>query len=197
MGKKFMNNIQKVGNDDPFSGKQLYILNGSSVSVDNNKKEFNITGNLNSDSFNYDKINLEISLVDNSEEITKTISCIPTKIGTKKHNLQCNTKNEMYGTLNSAFANLENENLFVEIIDKKDLNFQEENIKLISYKKSSGGLSTGVIIAIIIPCIIVLLAVIGVAIYFIRKRSIKSRIQNNPAIVPNTSSSYVSEGINN
>ena len=99
--------------------------------------------------------------------------------------------------LNNAFANLENENLFVEIIDKKDLNFQEENIKLKSYKKSSGGLSTGVIIAIIISCVVIPLAEIGVGIYFIRKRSIKSRIQNNPIIVPNTYSSYVSEGINN
>ena len=197
IGMKFMNNIQNVGNEDPFSGKQLYTLNSSSVSVDNDKNEFNITGNINNDTFNYDKINLEISLTDNSEEITKNISCIPTKIDTKIYNLQCNTKNEMHGTLNNAFANLEDGNLFVEINDNKNISFQEKIIKIRNNKKSSGGLSTGGIIAIIIPSIALLFATIGVIIYFMRKRNIETGTQNNSSIVPNTKSSYVNQGINN
>ena len=152
----------------------------------------NLTLNL-----NYDKINLEISLTDNSEEITKNISCIPTKIDTKIYNLQCNTKNEMHGTLNNAFANLEDGNLFVEINDNKNISFQEKIIKIRNNKKSSGGLSTGGIIAIIIPSIALLFATIGVIIYFMRKRNIETGTQNNSSIVPNTKSSYVNQGINN
>ena len=108
-----MNKIQEIGNEDPFN-KKLYLLNSTSITVNNDNNEFNIIVKIKNDiNINYKKINLEISLLENSVEKLSNISCIPTKIGAV-YNLQCNTHNEMSGILNSAFANLGNENLIVE-----------------------------------------------------------------------------------
>ena len=125
-----MNQIQEIGSEDPFN-KRLYLLNSSLITVDNDNNEFNITGEINDDTnFNYKKIDLEISLLENSIEKLSNISCIPSKEETK-YTLKCNTKNEMNGVINTAFANLGNENLLVEISDsvKKSINFQEKKRK--------------------------------------------------------------------
>ena len=192
-----MNKIQEIGNEDPFN-KKLYLLNSTSIIVNNDNNEFNITGEIKDDTnFNYEKINLEISLIENSVEKLSNISCIPTKIGTA-YNLQCNTNNKMSGVLNSAFANLGNENLIVEISDsvKKNINFKEK-IKEIkrNYYKSSGGLSTGVIIGIIIPILLILIATVSVAIYCYRKRKMNSANQGDSSIIPNNTSSAVNQMI--
>jgi len=197
MGIKYMNKIQEIGNEDPFN-KKLYLLNSTSIIVNNDKNEFNITGEIKDDTnFNYEKINLEISLIENSEEKLSNVSCIPTKIG-EVYNLHCNTNNEMSGVLNSAFANLGNENLIVEISDsvKKNINFKEK-IKEIkrNYYESSGRLSTGVIIAIVIPIVVILIATVSVAIYCYRKRKMNSANQGDSSIIPNNTSSAVNQMI--
>ena len=166
--------------------------------MDNDNNEFNITGEIKDDTnFNYEKINLEISLLENSVEKLSNVSCIPTKIGAV-YNLQCNTNNEMSGVLNSAFANLGNENLIVEISDsvKKNINFKKKiKERKGKYYKSSGGLSTGVIIAIVIPIVVILIATLSVAIYCYRKRKINSANQGDSSIIPNNSSSAVNQMI--
>ncbi len=104
----------------------------------------------------------------------------------------------MSGVLNSAFANLGNENLIVEISDsvKKNINFKEK-IKEIkrNYYKSSGRLSTGAIIAIVVPIVVILIATVSVAIYCYRKRKINSANQGDSSIIPNNSSSAVNQMI--
>jgi len=93
MGLKYMNKIQEIGNEDPFN-KKLYLLNSTSITVNNDNNEFNITGEIKDDNnFNYEKINLEISLIENSEEKLSNVSCIPTK---KENN----------GLINKWFCNL-------------------------------------------------------------------------------------------
>ena len=94
----------------------------------------------------------------------------------------------MVGVLNSAFANLGNENLIVEISDsaKTNINFKEKYLKT-DYRKSSGGLSTGTIIAIIVPIAVVLIASVLIIIYCYKKNKINSTNIGDPS-VPNNSS---------
>ena len=172
-----INNIQNVGDQDPFDGKVLYILDQSEINVNNNTNELNITGIMNDNKFEYNKLNLDMALTENSLEKTESITCTSTKQN-NKYNLQCNTKNEMSGKLNSAFSNLGNANLIVNIPEqnKKEINFSKLSSETSSYRfyrKKSGGLSAGKIVAIIIPCVIVLISIIGLSIYFYKKKSEK------------------------
>ena len=190
MAVKYMNKIQEIGNEDPFN-KKLYLLNTSSITVDNNNNEFNIIGEI-KDNFNYNKINLEISLLKNSIEELSNITCISTK-KENKYNLQCNTNNEMNGLLNSAFANLGSQNLMVEISDsvKKNINFEEKiqnSNEYIKFKKNNnGGISVGVIIAIIIPVVLIVIASIIIIIYCYKKKKM-NQINKQVSISPNGSS---------
>ena len=181
-----INNIQNVGDQDPFDGKALYILDQSEINADNNTNELNITGIMNDNKFEYNKLNLDMALTENSLEKTESITCTSTKQN-NKYNLQCNTKNEMSGKLNSAFSNLGNANLIVNIPEqnKKEINFSKLSSETFSnrfFRKKSGGLSAGKIVAIIIPCVIVLISAIGLSIYFYKKKS-KIPVENSSTII--------------
>ena len=52
---KYMNNLQNVGNGDLFN-KKVYILNQSTVSINNGNWIFDITGVMNDQTFNYSRI---------------------------------------------------------------------------------------------------------------------------------------------
>ena len=181
-----INNIQNVGDQDPFDGKALYILDQSEINVNNDINELNLTGIMNNNKFEYDKINLDMALTENSLEKTESITCTTTKQN-NKYNLQCNTKNEMSGKLNSAYSNLGNANLIVNIPEqnKKEINFSKLSSETSShrfFRKKSGGLSAGKIVAIIIPCVIVLISAIGLSIYFYKKKS-KIPVENSSTII--------------
>ena len=97
----------------------------------------------------------------------------------------------MSGFIKSGFADLDNANLLVQIpeSEQKEIDFQEkiEQVKNINYKKSSGGLSSGIIAVIIISCLLVLIAAAVLGIYFLRKKKIKPVNQGNISIAPNPS----------
>ena len=166
-----------------------YILQEATIKVDNENNIFNITGYLDDDNFNHKEIILEMTLLDNSEKKSENITCNPIKGEKGLLTLQCNTKKELKGILDNAFANLENENLMISLpdsekIEKNKIIFEEKISPYNTYgynKKSSGGLSTGGIIAIIIPCVIVLILATGM-IYF-RKKNIKPSDAN---YIPNS-----------
>ena len=124
---KYINNLQNIGDSDPFE-KKLFILKNSKVVVDNDNNEFNITGNISDNGFNYKSINLDLTLLENSNEENANISCIHIDEGENIFTLKCNTDNEMKGQLTGAFSNLGNENLLVNFLDadkNAELNFKE------------------------------------------------------------------------
>ena len=171
---KYINNLQNVGYSDQFE-KKLYILDNSKVVVDNDKNEFNITGNIDGSGFNYKNSNLELTLLENSNEKNENISCISIDSGENKYTLKCNTDNEMKGQLTGAFSNLGNENLIVNFLgsEKPELNFESQVPKtpiILHPKSSSGGISTGGIIAIIIPCVVVLIIVAGILLFLAKRK---------------------------
>ena len=184
--------MQNVGDFDPFE-KKLYILNNSEVEVNNDNNEFNITGNISDNEFNYKSLNLELTLLENSIEKNDNISCIPIDEGENILTLKCNTDNEMAGQIISAFSNLGNENLLVNFLgpgNKTELNFGKKvpNIPLnrySKYSKSNGGISTGGILAIILPCIAILIIVSGIVILYMKK---KPKINENMTIISKISS---------
>ena len=189
---KYINNLQKVGDSDLFE-KKLYILDNSEVEIDNNINEFNITGNVSDNGFNYTNLNLELTLLENSNEKNENISCISIDEGENIFTLKCNTDNEMKGLLTGAFSNLGNENLLVNFLgsgNNTELNF-EQKLPNISknfyniYKKSSGGISTGGILAIIIPCIAIFIIVSVIVILNLKK---KTNINENMTIISKMSS---------
>ena len=193
MALKYINNLQKVGDSDPFE-KKLYILDNLKVVVDNDINEFNITGNISDNGFNYKNLNLELTLLENSNEKNENISCISIDEGESIFTLKCNTDNEMKGLLTGAFSNLGNENLLVNFLgsgNNTELNF-EQKLPNISknfyniYKKSSGGISTGGILAIIIPCIAIFIIVSVIVILNLKK---KTNINENMTIISKVSSS--------
>lgn len=83
----------------------------------------------------------------------------------------------MTKNLNNTVGTLNNKNTTYVLLFKQDgnttMNYENNpslNQAYIPKKKSSSGLSTGAIIAIIIPCIVALLAVVGLA-FFLAKSS--------------------------
>ena len=159
LATKFMDNLQNVGDKDPFKNKKLYILNDSILIVDTENNEFNITGKINNKDFNYEKINLTISLYDNSNEKTKNIPCEVIKINDEDINLLCTSKEKLNGKIDGSFSDLGDNNLIINLKEgqNEDINFTSNKIEENYYIKKSNGISTGGIIAIIIPSILVLI----------------------------------------
>ena len=167
---KQMKNLQKIGNEDLFS-KKLYILNNSTTVVNNDENIFNITGYIEDNDFNYSKLNLEISLLNNSDEKLENILCDSFKVNEGIYTLKCSTEKAMIGQINSGFSNLGKDNLIIYFLEgeKKNLNFG-----IIQKNSSSGGLSTGGIVAIFISLVIFIGIVAGLIIFFFKKKKSKS-----------------------
>ena len=170
IGSKYINNVQEVGDSDPFE-KKLYILDNSKVVVDRYNNEFNITGHIKESGFNYTNFNLELTLSTFSKEQNENVSCISIDEGENKYTLKCSTENDLKGHLKSAFSNLENGNLLVNFLGsakRVNLNF-DKTPNFVIRNKSSGGISTGGIIAIIVSCVIILIAVTLIVIFGLKR----------------------------
>ena len=186
IGSKYINNVQEVGDSDPFE-KKLYILDNSKVVVDRYNNEFNITGSMKESGFNYTNFNLELTLSTFSKEQNENVSCISIDEGENKYTLKCSTENDLKGHLKSAFSDLENGNLLVNFLGsakRVNLNF-DKTPNLAIKNKSSGGLSTGGIIAIIVSCVIILIAVTLIVIFGLKR---KPRVREEFNTVSNVSS---------
>ena len=195
IGLNYINNIQSIGDQDPFDNKKLYILDQSEIIINNNNNnnnnQLNIVGYMNEKNFEYSQFNLDMVMTQNSKEKIENIICTSSKQN-DKYNLQCTTKNELIGKLNSAYSNLENANLIVNIPEqnKKSIYFKEiipETNKYQFYRKNSGGLSGGLIALIVIVCSLVSIAIITIVICLNKRRSLKNE-QNTDIININSGS---------
>jgi len=177
IGIKYLHNIQDVGKQDLFDNKMLYILNQTELIIDNNKNQLNINGYMNDNSFTYNNFNLDIVLTYYFEEKIANISCNATIMQiTNKCYFECGTKNEITGSLGSAYSNLGDANLIVSIPQQNDnyINFKE---KRTNYNSDGYGtekdskLSGGIIALIVIACVFGFIIIIVVVIYCYKKRS--------------------------
>ena len=183
LATQFMDNLQNVGDKDSFENKQLFILNNSTLEVDSLNNTFNVTGKINNNNFNYENIDLTISLSDNSNEKTKNIPCNVTKINSEDINLQCTYKGKLNGKIDGSFADLGNQNLVINLKEGEngDIIFLS-NSKNIGYRKKSSGLSTGGIIAILIPSLLVLIIASIITIIKLKPKFQNKENSNNSTI---------------
>ena len=184
-----MKHLQNIGNEDYFS-KKLYLLNNAKTEVDDDERIFNLTGYIEDDDFHYNTINLEISLLNNSEEVKlENISCDSIKINNTIYTLKCSTNKSMTGYLDSGFSNLGDANLIINFLDgeKKNLNFVGISKPTVQ-NTSSSGLSTGAIVAIVISLVAFVILIIAGLIIFIaikRKKLLKGTITEKTKSINN------------
>jgi hypothetical protein len=139
-------------------GKEL--LEMKNCEITNKEKNITIKGEIDNAS-KPDKPNL--LLVKDTE--IKKIDCEYKHLGGKQYELVCFPKTSINSNLHRTIGRYnDTSNIILSFGDTNTkLNFTQPINDVFMRKKSSGGLSTGAIIGIIIPCLAVLLAVAGVA----------------------------------
>ena len=188
LAKKYMENIQDVGDTDKFN-KTLFILDNSTIKTDNDNHIFNITGVIDDKDFNYKNLELTAGFISSDNQyIEKNIPCDVINMNENYYTLKCNTKDSINGTLDGAFSDLGNENLIVNLVDNSNqINFTESNNFNLNriYNSKSSGLSAGGIVGIIIAC----LAVVAISISIILCLKRKPNINQDTSTIVNINSS--------
>ena len=157
---KYMDNLQNIKDGDLFN-KKVYILDKSILSIDNENRQFDITGIMSDNRFNYDKFNLTIAILSsNSQERIENVSCIMEKLNEENYTLHCVSGDEISGELESAASDLGKDILVVNILkssnnaNNTDDDFNSNIINNIHNKKEKG-LSAGGIVAIVLVLLFV------------------------------------------
>ena len=217
LADKYTNKLQEVGDKDLFDGKNNYILDNSTISIDADKREFDILGDLDKENFNHNSLKLNVSLKSSENQTEKEISCNVIKNSDNTTKLNCKVDTEELDTnLDGAYSLMEKDNLFISLkngengniqFEKKinDSNNTDTNITNTDnntdntdtnnnnegrkyYRKSNSGLSTGAIIGITIASVAVAAAIAITLALCLRKRTV-SPITANSTVVANMNSS--------
>jgi hypothetical protein len=156
---KYMDNLQNIKSGDLFN-KKVYILDKSLISIDNENRQFDITGIMSDNRFNYDKLNLTIAfLSSNSQERIEDVSCIVEKLNEKNYTLHCVSRDEISGKLQSAASDLGKDILVVNILKSSNNanNTNDFNSIIINniHNKKEKGLSAAGIVAIVLVLLFV------------------------------------------
>ena len=183
---KYRDNLQNVGDNNIFN-KKLYIMDNSVLNIQNSNNEFNITGIINDNSFNYTNLNLTI----NSESAKENVVNIPCNVINNKDNnytIQCKYNHILISELEGAFSDLGNENLIVNFNDNsnKTIEFAEKEEILTLHKftanEKNKGLKAGGIIAIIVSCCVALIIILALFLLLKKKPAV------NPSVFEQQSS---------
>ena len=175
----YKNNMENAQGD--IFNKPLFILENSVVN--NNEKEFNITGNLIGDNFNYNnKLVFQFHSDKNNSEIT-SINCSMIKSNEKEYILKCVPDSPINSKIVDGYSDLGDGHLILKFMNddnkiempptKPDEN---KNITNIYFRKKNKGLSTGEIIAIIISCCVVLLVVVIMVTIFRKPKNLVEKV---------------------
>ena len=181
IAKLFMENLQEANDNYGnllSSENTVYILDNSTL-YQNETSHFGIYGILNGEKPKTITKNKNLTLMANiefeSENKTKEINCTVTDIKNDNYTLTCEATENLKYYFQSALSVIDDGLLLINFDVYKNENnliLDTENDKEISnfrfnYNKSKG-LNGGTIVAIILPCIVVLAAVIGI-IYYLKK----------------------------
>jgi hypothetical protein len=129
-----LDNLQNIENGDLFN-KNVYILDQSIISINNENRTVDIIGVMNDATFNYSRINLTIALLSsNSQEKIENISCTAEKLYKENVSLNCFVENEMSGELESAASDLGKDILAVNLLNTSNIkiHFASKNINFLS-----------------------------------------------------------------
>ena len=172
---KFTQNLNNVALD--LLEKNQIIMNN--CSIEKNDYEIKIQGNAEREIPNQSNPSLYV-VTENNE--LKKISCkykrLNNDINTYTYQLICNPENSLKAKLNNTYGRINDDNYIM-------LNFENNNDEVNCIKsggyfpiKSSGGLSAGGIVAIILPCVAALIAVAALAFLLGRKTVTPPPMQN-------------------
>ena len=170
---------------------EIILLNDSILTQYDDS--FVINGKINN--LKYDFNNIILPVYENGTGNEKNCSCITTNKEANNYKIECNTKESFIGSVNNTLGLIQDSNgkyLLISIksgnndllkLGNKNKNGNEnengnetQDFTINRYynnKKSSGGLSTGAIIAIIIPCILALIIFLSVLIMMNRGKFVK------------------------
>jgi len=175
IARMFMNNLQDI--DDKYDNLEnsfVYILDHSLY----NKYStyiYNITGIIDQEpksKLENKNINLMINL-ESESKITTESDCIIDKINESSYSLNCELKDNINGDLQSAISFINDEEILLVNFDSGysiiTTNNPYENY--FSKKTSSNDFNSGKIVAIILPIVLVLGAIIGIIIYLKNKKN--------------------------
>ena len=183
-----MNNLQDIKEDDIFD-KDLYILDNATMIIDD--KELNITGTINDNNFSCDNVYLLLNTEDSDKP--KNISCKVIKLNEENYTLQCDTKGETNFETDSAsaFADLGNANLLINIIDTKNGTLYEdkdpnngnkdgngdnngnEEVKLNFKYRKGKKLGTGGVVGIVLGSLAAVIITIGLIVCINKKTPVQ------------------------
>ena len=191
------NNINnEEGNKISTSTNDFGILKKAEI-VNNTPNKYEIKGYLEDDT---GFISKNIKLISSKNGVIKVLPCQGKERQNKDDNnnyiLECISNETLNLDLDNSFYSLEgenneNKNLLVQLAPGKTTSPKVAYNFYSKMKRKKGGLSTGGIIAIIIPCIIVLIGVMAL-IYFLRKHQFSpSKDANQNVTVGITSSESV------
>ena len=184
LASEYISNLQNIQNidsyDDLFNNGTIFILENPNL-VQNGRK-FNISGEINDDP--QLPIGKKITLLVKKEQTKDEINCNIADNETTKYTLNCQIVNNTinYDLKNSMSAidngilmiNFEDDN---SIINKTDIDKSTRRY----YSKSSSGISSGAIVAIIL-CSILALASVFAIIYCLKKNNTKRTDYKNESI---------------
>ena len=149
------NNIQKQNNILFPENNEVLILSNSSISTLENK--IIIIEDKNNSVLDNISETCNLLIVENNE--LKTLNpCELTKISESKYSINCNTLMSLNKNLkgNKIIIGDEQKTLLIKLTSENNMLISPNRV---NNKKKSGGLSTGGIVAIIIPVVLVLIAV--------------------------------------
>ena len=173
-------NLQNVKGD--IFNKQIFFLENSIVN--NNNKEFNITGTLNEGQFNnYNQLLLQFHSIDkNNKNEIRNSNCRIIKLNNNKFLLNCIPDNPIIINILDGYSDLGDSHLFIDFKNKENLilmNNQDTNKESGNKNKDSSS-STGVIIVIVVTIAVIIIFAIIITIFICREK--KNNIQNESSI---------------
>ena len=172
LAKKYMDTLQDI--DDRFDNLEnciVYILEHS-VYNKYSTYNYNITGIIDQEKkskLEGKNINLTINLEEN--EISTESPCTIFKNNETSYSLDCELKENIIVDLDSAISFINEEEILLISFDNGNSTLEINTPHNKYFSKNSKGLKSGEIFAIILPIAFVLIAIIGLVIYFKNKKN--------------------------
>ena len=193
---KTMDNIQNEK-----GVKKFFVLQNSTKIQEENK--FKISGKIDTpdEDLHNSKFNLNVNEYGNIRQIPCTLYSKKNN-GKNNYELECTPQYSIYASLNNSDGNIkEDKYLVVSMMDENDYiyyNFPNNNYR--SKKSSSRGLSGGTIAAIVISCVVAVVAIAIIAVLFNKPKSVSHSQTQSQSLPDNQKSSlkmYESDISNN
>ena len=183
LARMYINNLQDI--DDKYDNLENYIVYILDHSIYNKYSTYiyNITGIMNQEpksKLEGKNINLMINL-ESEDEISTESSCTIIKNNENSYTLNCESRKNIDGDLQAAISFINDEEILLINFDGGYNSTTTINTPYRKYflRKSSKGLKSGEIVAIILPIVFVLAAAIGLIMYFKNK---KNPVKNESSI---------------